>query len=69
MRVTVSGDLNGEYIVEEIREDGSAVLRPDLGEKQGVTSYPAIVARAPGRPLTAVEFEEHFGDLPTDDEP
>jgi hypothetical protein len=29
MRVTVSGDLTGEYVVEEIREDGRVVLRPD----------------------------------------
>jgi hypothetical protein len=28
----------------------------------------AILARHGERPLTAEEFERHFGDLPTDDE-
>ncbi|MGH2875378.1 MAG: hypothetical protein ACRDNJ_16330 [Solirubrobacteraceae bacterium] len=32
-------------------------------------SYPSVIPTGPGRAATAAEFEEHFGDLPTDDEP
>ncbi len=32
-RVTLSGDLSGDYMVEERRPDGRVVLRPDLSVK------------------------------------
>jgi hypothetical protein len=59
--VTLSGDIAGEYVVEDRRPDGRLVLVPD-------TSVDAILARHGAKPLAAEEFERHFGDLPTDDE-
>jgi hypothetical protein len=61
-RITLTGDLNGEYVVDEVLADGRLVIRPD-------TSAQAIHRRQGSRPATAAEFEAHFGDLPTDDEP
>ncbi len=59
--VTLSGDLSGEYVVEDRRPDGRVVLRPDL-------SVRAMLARYGERRLTPEEFEQHFGELPTDGE-
>lgn len=59
--VTLSGDLSGDYVVEDRRSDGRVVLRPDLSVK-------AMLARNGERELTPKEFEQHFGDLPTDGE-
>jgi len=59
--VTLSGDIAGEYVVEDRRADGRLVLAPDLSVK-------AILARHGERPMSAENFERHFGDLPTDDE-
>ena len=59
--VTLSGDLSGDYVVEDRRPDGRVVLRPDLSVK-------AMLARHGERELTPEEFEQHFGDLPTDGE-
>jgi hypothetical protein len=59
--VTLSGDLSGDYVVEDERPDGRIVLRPDLSVK-------AMLARHGERKLTPEEFEQHFGQLPTDDE-
>lgn len=59
--VTLSGDITGEYLVEVQRRDGRLVLVPD-------TSADAILARYDAEPLSAEDFEGHFGDLPTDDE-
>lgn len=59
--VTLSGDITGEYLVETRRSDGRLVLVPD-------TSADAILARHYARPLSADDFERHFGDLPTDGE-
>jgi hypothetical protein len=61
MRITLTGDVNGEYIVDEVLADGRLVIGPD-------TSAEAIHRRQGSRPATAQEFEQHFGDLPTDDE-
>jgi hypothetical protein len=58
-RVTLSGDLSGEYVVEERRPDGRLVLRPDL-------SIRAMLSRHSERELTPDEFEQHFGETPTD---
>lgn len=59
--VTLSGDLSGDYVVEDRRPDGRVVLRPDLSAK-------AMLARHGERELTPDEFEQHFGELPTDGE-
>jgi hypothetical protein len=59
--VTLSGDIAGEYVVEDRRADGRLVLVPDLSVK-------AVLARHGERPMSAENFERHFGDLPTDDE-
>jgi hypothetical protein len=56
-RVSLSGDLSGDYVVEDRRPDGRLVLRPDLSVK-------AMLFRLGGRELTPDEFEEHFGNLP-----
>jgi hypothetical protein len=59
--VTLSGDLSGDYVVEDHRPDGRVLLRPDLSVK-------AMLARHGERKLTPEEFEQHFGRLPTDGE-
>ena len=59
--VTLSGDLSGDYVVEDHLPDGRVVLRPDLSVK-------AMLARHGERRLTSDEFEQHFGQLPTDGE-
>ncbi len=59
--VTLSGDIAGDYVVEDRGADGRLVLTPDLSVK-------AILARHGERPMNAENFERHFGDLPTDDE-
>lgn len=59
--VTLSGDLSGDYVVEDHRPDGRVLLRPDLSVK-------AMLARHGERRLTPEELEQHFGQLPTDDE-
>jgi hypothetical protein len=59
--VTLSGDIAGEYLVEDRRPDGRLVLVPD-------TSADAIFARHGAKPLSREDFKRHFGDLPTDDE-
>lgn len=58
-RVTLSGDLSGDYLVEELRPDGRVVLRPDL-------SVQTMLSRHNERGLKQHEFEEHFGELHTD---
>ena len=59
--ITLAGDLSGEYVVDEVLDDGRLVIRPD-------TSAHAIHRRLGLEPVSAEEFEAHFGDLPTDDE-
>ena len=59
--VTLSGELSGEYLVDEVLDDGRIVLRPD-------TSAAAIRRRAGLAPVSDEEFEDAFGHLPTDDE-
>jgi hypothetical protein len=59
--LTVSGDLAGEYIVDEELPDGRLVIRAD-------TSAAAMRRRAGLEQISADEFDEHFGQLPTDDE-
>ena len=64
--VTVTGDLNGEYLVDEQLPDGSVIIRPD-------TSAAAMRRRLGLEQLSAEEFEafiaEHGDEmLPPDDE-
>jgi hypothetical protein len=54
--VTVQGDVTGEYIVVEERDDGSLVLQPD-------TSMEAIRRRHNATPATLEEFEAEYGPL------
>lgn len=62
MKVTVTEPgIAGSYVLEERNPDGSLLLRPD-------TSVDAIQRRVGGRPMTDDEFEDAFGDLPTDGE-
>jgi len=59
--VTLTGDLSGDYVVEDRRPYGRVLLRPDLSVK-------AMLARHGERKLTPEEFEQHIGQLPTDGE-
>jgi hypothetical protein len=59
--VKLSGELSGEYVVDEVLEDGRIVLRPD-------TSAAAIRQRAGLEPVTDDEFQRAFGHLPSDSE-
>ncbi len=59
--VKFSGELSGEYLVDEVLDDGRIVLRPD-------TSAAAISQRAGLTQVSDEEFENAFGHLPTDDE-
>jgi len=49
--VTLSGDIAGEYVVEDRQPDGRLVLVPD-------TSIEAIRARGGSRPFTPQEWED-----------
>jgi hypothetical protein len=60
-RVKLSGALSGDYVVEDRRPDGRVVLRPDL-------SVTAMLSRHGERELTPAEFDQRFGQLPTDGE-
>lgn len=59
--VTLSGDIEGEYIVEDRRPDGRLSLVPD-------TSIEAVRQRLGTEPMSSEEFQRQFGDLPVDDE-
>ena len=61
VHVTLSGDINGDYVVKDEGPDGEITLVPD-------TSIAAVRQRLGTEPMSAEEFEQHFGDLPTDDE-
>ncbi len=62
MKVTLTEPgLAGDYIVAERNPDGSLLLAPD-------TSVDAIRKRLGTRPMSAEEFERHFGHLPRDSE-
>jgi hypothetical protein len=59
--VTLSGKFSGEYLVDEVVDDGRLVLRPD-------TSAAAIRERGGLEQISDAEFAAAFGHLPTDDE-
>ncbi|HEV2998495.1 MAG TPA: hypothetical protein VGX16_05265 [Solirubrobacteraceae bacterium] len=67
--VTLSGDIAGEYLVEDKRPDGRLVLVPNPDSD---LSADAILARHNARPATAEEFaafeEKHGPFLPPDGE-
>jgi hypothetical protein len=50
-------------VVEEQLAGGRIVLAPDE------PGYPSVIPAPPGRPATAEEYQDHFGDLRPDDEP
>ena len=54
--VTLSGDLSGEYVVVEQRDDGSVLVKPD-------TSMAAIHRRHGLTPTTLEEFEAEYGPV------
>lgn len=54
--VTLSGDLSGDYVVVEKRDDGSLVVAPD-------TSAEAILRRHNMTPATLEEFEAEYGPI------
>ena len=65
-RVTLDGDLDGEYVVTEQRSDGALVLKPDL-------SAAAMHRRLGSRPATEAEVAEFMHEhgarmLPPDGE-
>jgi len=64
--VTISGDVTGRYVVEETRPDGRLLLAPDWPSES--TSVEAIRERSGTRAMAPEEFEQHFGELPTDSE-
>lgn len=49
VRVTLADGSSGRFVLEEERDDGTILLRPD-------TSLEAISERAPGRAMTPAEF-------------
>jgi hypothetical protein len=60
--VTLSGDIAGEYLVEDRRPDGRLVLVPDTGIE-------AIRKRHDLEPATLAEFEAEYGPVqPADGE-
>ena len=64
--VTLSGDIEGEYVVEEARPDGRLVVAPEWPSAN--TSITAVRKRLGTRAMTPEEFDRHFGDLPRDGE-
>lgn len=57
--------------IETLTEDEAADVMRVLDQREPALtghSYPSVFPTGPGRPSTEAEFEEHFGDLATDDE-
>jgi hypothetical protein len=66
VHVTLSGDINGEYVVKDIGPDGEITLVPD-------TSWKAILTRGGGKELTPQQWEDFLAEhgphmLPPDSE-
>lgn len=63
--VTLGGDMSGEYLLDEVLEDGRVVLRPD-------TSAEAINRRLGVQAISGEEFADFLAAnpdmLPADDE-
>jgi hypothetical protein len=65
LHLTVSGDLAGDYVVDEQLPDGRLIIRPQ--------PYPSVIPDRPGRPLTQHEFDQFLAEhgphmLPPDGE-
>jgi hypothetical protein len=60
-RLTATGDVDGEYVVDEELPDGRLVIRAD-------TSAEAIRRRAGLEQISSDEVAQRLGQLPTDDE-
>jgi hypothetical protein len=65
-RLTIVGDLAGEYVLDEELPDGRLLIRPEA-------AYPAVLTPGTGRALSDEEFAafltEHESDmLPPDGE-
>lgn len=58
-RVTLAGDVAGEYLIEQELPDGRLLLRPNPS---------TVTAAFPGRPATPEEYRRILGGLPTDGE-
>jgi hypothetical protein len=54
--VILAGDVSGEYVVVERRDDGSLVVKPD-------TSMAAIRRRLDATPATLDEFVAEYGPI------
>jgi hypothetical protein len=63
VRVTRQDGSSSLFVLEEERDDGAILLRPD-------TSFEAISERAPGRAMTREEFDQLIAPhvLPPDGE-
>lgn len=59
--VTLSGAIDGEYVVEDARADGRLVLRP-------AHTVSAILSRHGATALSPDEVEAALGPIPIDDE-
>ncbi len=70
--VTLSGDIVGEYVVEDTRPDGGLVLVPDPDDAHPSVTWAAMLKRSGGRDATPEElaaFEAEYGPfLPPDGE-
>jgi hypothetical protein len=79
LRVTLSGDLAGNYVVVEKRPDGSLVVAPDTSRRSGAAARrPApegvssmlsgLLTRPPSTPPNAPEILERWGVELSEDE-
>jgi hypothetical protein len=59
--LSATGDVDGEYVVDEELPDGRLVIRAD-------TSAEAIRRRAGLEQISSDEVAQRLGQLPTDDE-
>lgn len=64
--VTLSGDIEGEYVVAAQGPLGELRLVPEWPSEN--TSARTIRERLGTQPMSDEEFKRHFGDLPTDGE-
>lgn len=65
LHLTVLGDRNGRFVIEEELPDGRLVIRPE--------AEPSVSQARPGRAMTQDEFEAFMAEhgphmLPGDDE-
>ena len=56
LRVTLTGDRSGDYVIVDEREDGLLILAPD-------TSMAAVRRRHGLEPATLTEFEAKYGPV------